>query len=169
MPDRSDQVPLDEVQDLVRAISLIFWLVGLDAVWTREAAASSEPATRDADRVEQLAGVVDQMDQLYGDIGALAPRLGEIFGSHATLLRERYSALVADDAQATHVAPRTRTLTADERRKRRTYVDEHGQGDIAGLATNATYRISERSDIECQNLRAEYDNINCCCCFLGRV
>jgi hypothetical protein len=159
MAGRNNQLPLDEVQDLVRAISLIFWLLGLDDAWTREAAASSEPATRDDDRVEQLGGVVDQLDQLYGEIGALAPRLSEIFSSRDALLRERYAALIADDAEARPAVPRTRSLTADERRKLRAYVEEHGQGDIVGLATNAAYQISERSDTERQNLRTEYDNI----------
>jgi hypothetical protein len=159
MAGRNNQLPLDEVQDLVRAISLIFWLLGLDDAWTREAAASSEPATRDDGRVEQLGGVVDQLDQLYGEIGALAPRLSEIFSSRDALLRERYAALIADDAEARPAAPRTRSLTAGGRRKLRAYVEEHGQGDIVGLATNAAYQISERSDTERRNLRTEYDNI----------
>jgi hypothetical protein len=55
--------------------------------------------------------------------------------------------------------PRARSLTADERHKLRAFVEEHGQGDIVGLATNAAYRISERSDTERQNLRTEYENI----------
>ena len=100
-----------------------------------------------------------ELDQLYGEIGALAPRLSEIFSSRDALLRERYAALIADDAEARPAVPRTRSLTADGRRKLRAYVEEHGQGDIVGLATNAAYQISERSDTERQNLRTEYDNI----------
>ena len=91
--------------------------------------------------------------------GALAPRLSEIFSSRDAVLRERYAALVADDAEARPAVPRTRSLVADERRKLRAYVEEHGQGDIVGLATNAAYQISERSDTERRNLRAESDNI----------
>jgi hypothetical protein len=159
MAARDNQLPLDEAQDLVRAISLNFWLLGLDDVWTREAAASSEPATRDDDRVGQLGGVVEELDRLYSEIGALAPRLSEIFSSRDALLRERYEALIADDAEDRPAVPRARSLTADERRKLRAFVEEHGQGDIVGLATNAAYRISERSDTERQNLRTEYDNI----------
>lgn len=159
MAGRNNQLPLDEVQDLVRAISLIFWLLGLDDVWTREAAASSEPETRDDGRVEQLGGVVDQLDQLLAEIGALAPRLSEIFSSRDALLHERYAALIADAAEDRPAIPGTRSLTADERRKLRGYVEERGQGDMVGLATNAAYQISERSDTERQNLRTEYDNI----------
>jgi hypothetical protein len=159
MASTNNQLPLDEAQDLIRAISLNFWLLGLDDVWTREATSSSDPATRDDTRIEQLGGVVDQLDQLYGDIGALAPRLREIFSSRAALLRENYEALIADDAKDRPTVPRARSLTADERRVLRAFVDEHGQGDIVDLATNATYQISERSDTERQKLRTEYDRI----------
>jgi hypothetical protein len=159
MESRIDQLPLDEAQDLVRAISLIFWLIGLDDVWTREAAASSDQATRDDDRVEQLGPVVTQLDQLYGDIGALAPRLSEIFTSRDALLRERYAALTSDDAETMPVAARARSLTADERRKIRAHIDEHAKGDVVGFAVNAAYQVVERSDAERRNLRSEYDNI----------
>jgi len=156
---QNNQLPLDEAQDLVRAISLIFWLIGLDDVWTSEATASSDQATRDDDRVEQLGAVVDQLDQLYGEIGALAPRLSEIFTSRDALLREHYAALISDDAESRPAPARARSLTADERRKIRAHVEEYGQGDVVGLAVNAAYQVGERSDAERRNLRTEYDNI----------
>jgi hypothetical protein len=159
MESRNNQLPLDEAQDLVRAISLIFWLIGLDDVWTREATASSDQATRDDGRVEQLGAVVDQLDQLYSEIGALAPRLSEIFTSRDALLRERYAALTSDGAESRPAPARARSLTTDERRKIRAHVDEHGQGDVVGFAVNAAYQIVERSDAERRNLRTEYDNI----------
>ena len=81
----------------------------------------------------------------YGEIGALAPRLSEIFSSRDALLRERYAALIADDAEARPAVPRTRSLTADGRRKLRAYVEEHGQGDIVGLAANAAYQPDQRA------------------------
>lgn len=159
MAGKANELPLDEYQDLVRTTSLITELVVLDEAWTREAAAASEPATRDDDRVEQLSGVVDRLDQLYGEIGALGPRLSEIFRSRDALLRERYEGLTADDVEDRPPVPRTRSLNADERRKLRAYVEEHGRGDIVGLVTNAAYQLGAQSGTERQNLRAEYDAI----------
>jgi hypothetical protein len=159
MAGKNNELPLDEYQDLVRTTGLITELVVLDEVWTREAAASSDPAMRDDDRVEQLSGVVDRLDQLYGEIGALGPRLSEIFRAHGALLRERYEVLIADDAEDRQPAPRTRSLTGDERRKLRAYVDEHGRGDVVGLVTNAAYQLGAQSGTERQNLRAEYGAI----------
>jgi len=158
MVDATNELPLDEYQDLVRTIGLITELVVLDEAWTREAEASSAPATRDDGRVEQLSGVVDRLDQLYGEIGALSPRLGEIFRAREALLRERYEALTTDDEQRLP-NPRTRSLSPEERGKVRNFVEEHGQGDVIGLVTNAAYQIGEQSSIQVRNLRAEYDTI----------
>ena len=152
-------LPLDEYQDLARTTSLITELAVLDEAWTREAAAASQPATRDDDRVEQLSGVVDRLDQLYGEIGALGPRLSEIFRSREALLRERYEGLTADDVEDRPPVRGTRSLTADERRKLRALVDERGGGDIVGLVTNAAYQLGAQSGTQRQNLRVEYDAI----------
>ena len=159
MAGEANEFPLDEYQDISRSTGLITELVVLDEAWTREAEAASEPATRDDDRVKQLGGVVDRIDQLYDEIGALSPRLSEIFRSREALLRARYEALTADNVDDRAPVPRTRSLTADERRKLRAYVEEHGQGDIVGLVTNAAYQIGEQSGTQRQNLRAEYDAI----------
>ena len=56
-------------------------------------------------------------------------------------------------------APGTRSLTHDERRKLRTLVQGHGEGDIVALATKAANEVGARSTAERQNLRAEYDGI----------
>lgn len=155
--DSHDQLPLDEYRDLARTTSLITELVVLDEAWTREAAAASRHATRDDARVEQLGGVVDRLDQLYGEIGALGPRLSEIFRSREALLRERYEGLTAGEDRPP--ARGTRSLTPDERRKLRAFVEEHGGGDIVGLVTNAAYQLGAQSGTERQNLRVEYDAI----------
>jgi hypothetical protein len=81
-------------------------------------------ATRDDDRAEQLGGVVDQLDQLYGKSGRWL-WLSEIFSSREALIRERYVALIADDGED-RPALCTRSLTADERRKLRAYTPSVG-------------------------------------------
>lgn len=159
MAGESSGLPLDEYQDLVRATSLITELVVLDDAWTREAESSSDAATRDDGRVEQLGGVVDRLDQLYGEIGELAPRLNEIFSANAELLRQRYEALVADDAGDGPTAAKTRSLTADERAKVRAFVEERGEGDLVAFATNGTYQVGERAAAERENLSREYGSI----------
>jgi len=159
MAGERHELPLDEYQDLARTASLITDLVVLDEVWTREAAAGSRHATRDDDRVEQLSGVVDRLDELYGEIGALGPRLSEIFRSRDALLRERYEGLTADDVEDRPPVSGTRSLTADERRKLRAFVEEHGLGDIVGLVTNAAYQLGAQSGTERENLHVEYDAI----------
>jgi hypothetical protein len=159
MVGERNELPLDEYRDVVRTIALTTELVVLDEAWTREATAASEPVTRDDDRVEQLSSVVDRLDELYAEIGVLAPRLGEIFRSRDALLRERYEALTADDVGDRPPVARTRSLTADERRKLRAFVEERGRGDILELVTNAAYEVAARSGAERQNLRAEYGTI----------
>lgn len=153
------ELPLDEYQDLSHAVAVVTELVVLDDAWTREATASSGSATRDDSRVSQLGGVVDRLDQLYGEIGALGPRLAEIFRAREDLLRERYQALVADEAPDRPRAPRTRSLSADERGRVRAFVDERGQGDVVALATDAAYQLGQQSGTQRQNVRAEYDRI----------
>jgi hypothetical protein len=159
MAGNSAALPLDEYQDLSHAVAVVTELVVLDDAWTREATASSDPATRDDGRVEQLSGVVDRLDQLYGEIGALGPRLAEIFRAREDLLRERYQALVADEAAERPQPARSRSLTADERSRLRAFVDERGQGDVVALATDAAYQLEQQSGNQGRNVREEYDRI----------
>jgi hypothetical protein len=159
MAPRTSELPLGEYQELVRATSVITELVVLDRAWTREAEASSNPEERDDTRVEELGGIVNRLDRLYGDIGELSPRLHEIFQAREPLLRQRYEALIADDVVDQAAAPGTRSLAPDERRKFRALVQEYGDGDIVALATRAASEIGARSTAERQNIRTEYDGI----------
>ena len=153
------ELPLDEYQDLTHTVAVVTELVVLDDAWTREAMASSDPATRDDSRVGQLGGVVDRLDQLYGEIGALGSRLGEIFRAREDLLRERYEALVSDEAADRPRAPRTRSLTPDERSRVRAFVDDRGQGDVVALAVDAAYQLEQQAGTQRETVRTEYDRI----------